>query len=312
MKNRLRNRLPGSLRTRSGTYRPLASTRTPYATIRRTAIPMVTSRDRLHLVFTHPTRLGRGRTLAYPVVRTAQVSYLRQFCNESEVALPARDNQYDRQPHAQATDGILGRLVLDRQRRFRAAVEVQRVQDPDLLREPSGHIAPDRGPLRGEDEDLAVLELGDGGRARRFGAIVRPGARWSAAAHQRREALHRLHPLLGVEVAGGNEPGRLRFGLAAHQSGRSGVGRRPRDGGEEERVLPLASRAPHPFAVRDQLAGGADVGAVPRIEGPVHDDQGGRVAPPPFPKGRPGRVVPDQEARLGGIDQHDARRPGCV
>src|ERR1700730_18982264 len=106
MKNRLRNRLPGSLRTRSGTYRPLASTRTPYATIRRTAIPMVTSRDRLHLVFTHPTRLGRGRTLAYPVVRTAQVSYLRQFCNESEVSLPAPDNQYDRPPPAPTTQGI--------------------------------------------------------------------------------------------------------------------------------------------------------------------------------------------------------------
>src|SRR6267154_949201 len=172
MKNRLRNRLPGSLRTRSGTYRPLASTRTPYATISRTAVPMVTSRDRLHLVFTHPTRLGRGRTHAYPVVRRGQVSYLRQFCNESRVSLPAGDNQYDRQPHAQATDGILGRLVLHGERRFRAAIEVQRVQHPYLLGEPSGHIPPDRRPLRGEDEDLAVLELGDRGRARRFGAVV--------------------------------------------------------------------------------------------------------------------------------------------
>src|SRR5882672_6247991 len=97
MKNRLRNKLPGSLRTRSGTYRPLASTRTPYATIRRTAIPMVTSRDRLHLVFTHPTRLGRGRTQAYPVVRKPKYLISGNFATNHRLRYrPVTINTIDR------------------------------------------------------------------------------------------------------------------------------------------------------------------------------------------------------------------------
>src|SRR2546427_3942575 len=255
MKKRLRKRLPGSLRARSGTYLPLRRTRAASPRTRTTAIPMVTSRDRLPLAFTQTTRLLRGRTHAYPVVADAQVPCLRQFCNECDFSLPAGDNQHDRQTYTQPTDGVLGGLVLQGQRRFRPAVEIQRIDHPDLLGQPSGHFAPDRRPLRREHEHLAVLELGDRRRPGRLGAVVRPRAGGGAGADQGREALHRLRPLLRAEVGRGEEAGWPRQpGFAAHQAG--GDGLLPRNRGEVERVLPLAPGSLHPLALRYAAAGG--------------------------------------------------------
>src|SRR2546430_8537769 len=47
-------------------------------------------------------------------------------------------------------------------------------------------------------------------------------------------------------------------------------------------ILTLAPRAAHPLAFGDELAGGPHFRPVARVEGTVHDGDGGRIAPSPF------------------------------
>jgi len=117
---------------------------------------MVTSRDRLHLVFTHPTRLGRG---GHSPTDRPQAKYpiSGNFCNESQLRYrPVTINTIGSPRQAPMENPSAGSS-------FTASVasgppsRVQARPDPDLLREPSGHIAPDRGPLRAKTRILPSL-----------------------------------------------------------------------------------------------------------------------------------------------------------